>query len=240
MTINITGNPGVPSFGDPANFNTEAQAFFDWLMQETAGGFIYQLENISANDYFSVTAFMETVLLAANASDARTTLGAQAQDDHLDDLAALSAVSAAGKIMMSSAAGTWAYEDLVGTVSQSGGTPTGAVIEEGSNANGEYARFADGTQICVKEITGLGPISTSSGGLYVSSVISLGNFAATFASTPKVGISSFDGNATNLSSWPSGASDPTTTFAGSAFLWRATSSAATTFKLHVIAIGRWF
>lgn len=38
---------------------------------------------------------------------------------------------------------------LVGTVSQSGGVPTGAVVERGSNANGQYVRFADGTQICV-------------------------------------------------------------------------------------------
>jgi len=38
--------------------------------------------------------------------------------------------------------------NLVGTVSQSGGVPTGAVVERGSNANGDYVRFADGTQIC--------------------------------------------------------------------------------------------
>jgi hypothetical protein len=37
---------------------------------------------------------------------------------------------------------------VLGTVSQSGGVPTGAIMEEGSNANGEYVRFADGTQIC--------------------------------------------------------------------------------------------
>ncbi|WP_422031930.1 DUF2793 domain-containing protein [Roseovarius sp.] len=40
--------------------------------------------------------------------------------------------------------------NLLGTVTQSGGTPTGAVIERGSNANGDYVRFADGTQICGK------------------------------------------------------------------------------------------
>jgi len=47
--------------------------------------------------------------------------------------------------------GAWVCnsEELLGTVSQSGGVPTGAVIERGSNANGEYVRFADGTQICV-------------------------------------------------------------------------------------------
>lgn len=42
----------------------------------------------------------------------------------------------------------FARSNLLGTVSQSGGVPTGAVIERGSNANGEYVRFADGTQIC--------------------------------------------------------------------------------------------
>ena len=40
------------------------------------------------------------------------------------------------------------HANIVGTVSQTSGTPTGAVIERGSNANGEYIRFADGTQMC--------------------------------------------------------------------------------------------
>lgn len=34
--------------------------------------------------------------------------------------------------------------NILGTVSQSGGVPTGAIIERGSNASGEYVRFADG------------------------------------------------------------------------------------------------
>ncbi|SFD68902.1 DUF2793 domain-containing protein [Roseivivax sediminis] len=37
---------------------------------------------------------------------------------------------------------------LVGTVSQAGGTPTGAAIETGTNGSGTWTRFADGTQIC--------------------------------------------------------------------------------------------
>ena len=51
--------------------------------------------------------------------------------------------------------GTWnawrlVYDQasLLGPVSQSGGVPTGAVLERGSNANGTYVRWADGTQIC--------------------------------------------------------------------------------------------
>lgn len=38
--------------------------------------------------------------------------------------------------------------NILGIVSQSGGVPTGAIIERGSNANGEYVKFADGTMIC--------------------------------------------------------------------------------------------
>lgn len=38
--------------------------------------------------------------------------------------------------------------NVLGTVGQSAGVPTGALIETGSNANGRYVRYADGTQIC--------------------------------------------------------------------------------------------
>jgi hypothetical protein len=38
--------------------------------------------------------------------------------------------------------------NIVGTVSQSAGVPTGAIIERGSNANGDFVKYADGTMIC--------------------------------------------------------------------------------------------
>lgn len=48
------------------------------------------------------------------------------------------------------AAGTVLFgrANILGTVSQASGVPGGAIIERGSNANGDYTRFADGTQIC--------------------------------------------------------------------------------------------
>ena len=39
-------------------------------------------------------------------------------------------------------------EGILGTVSQSGGVPTGAIIEQGSNVNGKYTKLADGTLFC--------------------------------------------------------------------------------------------
>jgi len=44
-------------------------------------------------------------------------------------------------------------DNILGTVSESSGTPTGAVIERGSNANGEFVRYADGTQVCWSRAT---------------------------------------------------------------------------------------
>lgn len=38
---------------------------------------------------------------------------------------------------------------FVGAVSENEGVPTGAIIESGSNANGTYVKFADGTLVCV-------------------------------------------------------------------------------------------
>lgn len=52
--------------------------------------------------------------------------------------------------------GTAAVADILGPVSQAGGIPSGAIIERGSNANGEYVRFADGTQICIVTLLGNG------------------------------------------------------------------------------------
>ena len=43
--------------------------------------------------------------------------------------------------------------NILGTVSESGGVPTGAVIERGSNSNGEYVKFADGTLIMNRTVS---------------------------------------------------------------------------------------
>lgn len=43
--------------------------------------------------------------------------------------------------------------NLLGPVTEAAGAPVGAVIERGSTAEGEYVRFADGTQICTCVVT---------------------------------------------------------------------------------------
>lgn len=75
--------------------------------------------------------------------------------------------------------GTWSawskqygQNTLLGTVTQSSGVPTGAVIEGGSNANGKYVRWADGTQICYMH-TNTATIASVPAGAYADIPITL-------------------------------------------------------------------
>ncbi len=43
--------------------------------------------------------------------------------------------------------------NIIGTVTEAAGAPTGAIIERGSNANGEFVKYADGTMICWSVLT---------------------------------------------------------------------------------------
>jgi hypothetical protein len=74
---------------------------------------------------------------------------------------------------------------VVGPVSQIAGAVTGSVIERGSNANGEYVRFADGTQICSRIITVNTTIETASGGVFTDDVTTTATHAAAFATGTK-------------------------------------------------------
>jgi hypothetical protein len=47
----------------------------------------------------------------------------------------------------------YSRDSILGTVSQSSGVPTGAIIETISNASGVAIRFANGTQICMRDVT---------------------------------------------------------------------------------------
>jgi len=122
--------------------------------------------------------------------------------------------------------------NLLGTVSQSGGTPTGAVIERGSNANGEYVRFADGTQICTFVDTAI-EVTNASGSIYQSAAVSW-TFPATFSTTTGLGVSGSGGVSRR---WLT-PSTPSTTAVSYRVL--APASDASTYAPQLLAIGRWF
>lgn len=78
--------------------------------------------------------------------------------------------------------------NILATVAQSGGVPTGGLIETGSNADGDYTRWADGTQICWKTIN-IGAVNALGAGtladMYRSATTSW-TFPAAFSVAPNV------------------------------------------------------
>lgn len=109
-------------------------------------------ENIGAWETFATTSANQSITVTINGTPVTIPgIGKLAQKGSNGALAiadggtgATTVESARSNLGLKSAA----VADILGTVSQSGGVPTGAVIEKGSNSNGEYVRFADGTQIC--------------------------------------------------------------------------------------------
>ncbi|PZU16420.1 MAG: phage tail protein, partial [Shinella sp.] len=81
----------------------------------------------------------------------------------------------------------WVVIELpaVGTVSRAGGLPAGALIERGNNSNGEYVRFADGTQICISPAISDISVTTAFGSaMFSSPLVSDTPFPAAFVGSP--------------------------------------------------------
>lgn len=124
-------------------------------------------------------------------------------------------------------------DNILGPVTQFGGTPTGAIIQRGSNAIGEFVRFADGTQICTfirSASLGMSPFAGT--GLFVGSFI--WQFPALFVNQPIVVGSGADSIGLGwMSCQDTSPSQATVNY------FAPNSSNSGTFNI-VAAIGRWF
>ncbi|WP_312537718.1 hypothetical protein [Stutzerimonas nitrititolerans] len=127
--------------------------------------------------------------------------------------------------------------NILGTVSQSAGLPTGAIIERGSNANGEYVRFADGTQICLKKIPANVAISTAGSSLYwTGEPIPGGQFAASFTEEPSVTMFVTG----NFPSMLQGGEGLTATAFGIFYQYSDAMRPLSSYIYHLRAEGRWY
>ena len=126
---------------------------------------------------------------------------------------------------------------ILGTVSEVDGVPTGAIIESGSNANGDYIKFANGTMMCsyTDQIGTSVNTTTSSWGPSISTYYAnvIYTYPASFFSAPNVAIASID-SGSGVCSACLGAM-PTTT-SGHIELIGSCALA----KISYIAIGRWY
>ncbi len=129
-----------------------------------------------------------------------------------------------------------AVADIVGTVSQSGGVPTGAIVERGSNANGEYVKFADGTLVCWRRdtsATSVAMTSASGGQFFGSSSVA---FPASFVG----GIPTVIHCSASAGSLTSPTYAASVTVNGCALFFGSAVSATVGHYISYFAIGRWF
>jgi hypothetical protein len=140
-------------------------------------------------------------------------------------------------------------ELILGAVSQSGGIPTGAIIERGSNANGDYTRFAGGTQICWRTGVNLGSIIAAGAGTFADpyrtdTLVSL-TWPAAFSAPPSASASLVLSNSAVVPAARQLHLQPTTapTASGWTNLRAARMTSDTTAgdaMASIMAIGRWY
>jgi hypothetical protein len=228
----------VPAMKDGITVKLTVGQMLDILVDAAPGQLdtLKELADALGDDpNFSATVM---ALIAAKADAATTTsalAGKQPLDAMLTALAALASTN--GKFLAFSGADAPVLRDIVGTVSQTAGVPTGALFETGTNANGRYTKYADGTMICTKSST-VGTIGfTASGGVFISSSQSLGSFPISFANVPVV--SHFVRGSSGLL-WLTMNGVPTSSDAGSVYVMSSGSSSSTGTIIDITAIGRWF
>ena len=108
-------------------------------------------------------------------------------------------------------------------------------FDSGSNANGSYMKFPDGTLICWKNLTVSGTFSAW-GNVFISDAMSLGSFPYTFYAVPAVTVTPRNtdtaGSVVNLN-------NVSTTSCGEVRCQRGTTLGTSQFTFSIIAIGRW-
>lgn len=116
--------------------------------------------------------------------------------------------------------------------------PVGAVF--GSNTNGSYTKFADGTLICWKVVSFTGvAITTAWGSAYENgSALNLGSWPVTFIETPTV-FTSPGRISGSVSAFVEQIQNTSTTAVGTTFFWCPRSHSSATVVANVLGIGRW-
>ena len=110
----------------------------------------------------------------------------------------------------------------------------GYIVESGSNTNGEYIKFSDGTMICRKTTNEIDMNITTAWGFVYEGSVSLGNFPAEFTETPTISVTPFGsgmlieqgGESASKTSW------------GNVTCVRPTSVENVKARFYLIAIGR--
>lgn len=129
--------------------------------------------------------------------------------------------------------GAAAVAAILGTVSQTGGVPTGAILEKVVNANGEATKFADGRLVCTGPIA---DFSVAAGA--VATVSPLAQFPVFFVDTA-YSFQAFGTPQSSLDVYGYTTDNSRLTWSAKA-VYRNGPTAQTISSGRYLAIGRWF
>lgn len=258
-SANTSGDPGdISASSDDTVLRRVSDALsFGQLTADMAPNDIWtyaKIQNVSATDRLlgrstagagdieeiTCTSAARDLLDDADAGAQRATLGLGTTDN--PQFASLNLGHASDTTITRAAAGeidvegsrVYQRSNILGTVSESSGVPTGAVIERGSNAKGEYVRLADGMQICTTSAAGTKDAASATGNLFNSATVSTWTFPAAFAS----GVVPVCSGAAQSSARAIIFGAPSNTSVN--FRHWATTSQASVVETSITAIGRWF
>lgn len=136
----------------------------DWSTAATADAALTAL-GFTASGKGVSTGTPDQALTALGFSASGKTVASGTPEQGRQALGALSTTGTAAdssKLGGTEAAQFYRRSNILGVVSQLNGVPTGAIIDRGSNANGEFMRLADGRQICTTRQSGNFPPGASS------------------------------------------------------------------------------
>lgn len=153
-------------------------------------------------------------------------------------------IPASAKLFIDESEGTDAYSEVVNSLAgdEIAKAPSvhavnealGSIIESGSNGNGNYIKYSDGTMICTKRVSITTTINIAYGSLYRSYATGIGNFPQAFIQVPTVQIL--------ISNFPAICmlgDDHTTTELAKIFFVAPEQVESRVYYVNVIAIGRW-
>lgn len=108
------------------------------------------------------------------------------------------------------------------------------IVESGSNSNGNYVKYYDGTMICTKKVSFNHTFTEPWGSLFTTSLIDLGDYAQPFLEVPTVNASIMS----NYSCFIQRIGDYSATKVGTTYLSRPVNTNALGY-IAIIAIGKW-
>ena len=109
-----------------------------------------------------------------------------------------------------------------------------SIVESGSNSNGNYVKYYDGTMICTKKVSFNHTFTEPWGALFTTSLIDLGDYAQPFLEVPTVNASIMS----NYSCFIQRIGDYSATKVGTTYLSRPVNTNALGY-IAIIAIGKW-